>query len=48
MERQKQIEERMVVYVGKISESSSRAQLRARFEAFGPIEEISVHFRDKG
>ena len=48
MERQKQIEERRVVYVGKISESSSRAQLRARFEAFGPIEEISVHFRDKG
>lgn len=36
------------MYVGKISESSSRASIRKRFEAFGPIEEISVHFRDRG
>lgn len=47
-EKQKQVEERRVVYVGKICESTSRASLRARFEVFGPIEEISVHFRDRG
>eukprot|EP00095_Tigriopus_kingsejongensis_P009520 maker-scaffold561_size136864-snap-gene-0.19 protein:Tk09520 transcript:maker-scaffold561_size136864-snap-gene-0.19-mRNA-1 annotation:"PREDICTED: uncharacterized protein LOC100870622" len=47
-EKKKQIEERRVVYVGRICESTSRASLRTRFEAFGPIEEISVHFRDRG
>ncbi|XP_059083776.1 serine-rich adhesin for platelets-like isoform X3 [Tigriopus californicus] len=47
-EKKKQVEERRVVYVGKICESTSRASLRSRFEVFGPIEEISVHFRDRG
>ena len=46
--QQRQVEERRVVYVGRISEGTTRADLRKRFEAFGPIEEISVHFRDRG
>ena len=46
--QQRQVEERRVVYVGRISENTSRADLRKRFEVFGPIEEISVHFRDRG
>ena len=41
-------EERRVVYVGKIAEGTTRADLRKRFEVFGPILEISVHFRDRG
>ena len=47
-ERQRQVEERRIVYVGRIKEGTTRADLRHRFEVFGPIDEISVHFRDKG
>jgi len=46
--QQRQVEERRVVYVGRIAEGTTRAEIRARFEVFGPIEEISVHFRDRG
>merc|ERR1719433_848404 len=46
--KQRQVEERRVVYVGRITEGITRADLRKRFETFGPIEEISVHFRDRG
>lgn len=34
--------------MGKIAEGTTRADLRKRFEVFGPILEISVHFRDRG
>ena len=44
----RQVEERRIVYVGKIAEGTTRADIRRRFEVFGPIEEISVHFRDHG
>ena len=47
-ENSRQVEERRVVFVGKISENTTRADLRKRFEVFGPIVEISVHFRDRG
>ena len=46
--QQRQVEERRVVYVGRVSEGTTRADLRTRFEVFGPIEEISLHFRDRG
>merc|ERR1719510_899060 len=46
--KQRQVEERRVVYVGRITEGTTRADLRKRFETFGAIEEISVHFRDRG
>ena len=47
-EKQRQIEERRIIYVGKIEEGTTRANLRQRFEVFGPIDEISLHFRDRG
>ena len=47
-ENSRQVEERRVVYVGKIAEGTTRADLRKRFEVFGPIVDISVHFRDRG
>ncbi len=47
-DKQRQIEERRIVYVGRIAEGVTRADLRKRFEVFGPVEEISVHFRDRG
>jgi len=48
MEKKKQIEERRVVYVGQIEEGMTKAQLRERFQAFGPIVDISLHFRERG
>ncbi|XP_049958602.1 formin-J isoform X4 [Schistocerca serialis cubense] len=47
-EKQRQVEERRVIYVGRIDEGTSKAQLRKRFEVFGPIIDISVHFREHG
>jgi peroxisome proliferator-activated receptor gamma coactivator-related protein 1 len=47
-ERQRQVEERRVVYVGKIQEGTLKDDLRKRFQVFGPIVDISVHFRDFG
>ena len=47
-ENERRNEERRIVYVGKIAEGTTRADLRKRFEVFGPILEISVHFRDRG
>ena len=46
--RAKQVEERKVVYVGRIEEGITKADLRTRFEKFGPISDISVHFRERG
>ena len=42
------VEERKIVYVGKIEEGTLKSDLRTRFEAFGPILDISVHFRERG
>ena len=47
-EDERRNEERRIVYVGKIAEGTTRADLRSRFEVFGPVMEISVHFRDRG
>jgi RNA recognition motif-containing protein len=38
--------ERKIVYVGRIPDGFTRRQLRKRFERFGEIEEVSVHFRE--
>ncbi|XP_006899338.1 PREDICTED: peroxisome proliferator-activated receptor gamma coactivator 1-alpha isoform X3 [Elephantulus edwardii] len=47
-QRQKAIEERRVIYVGKIRPDTTRAELRDRFEVFGEIEECTVNLRDDG
>ncbi|XP_065454234.1 peroxisome proliferator-activated receptor gamma coactivator 1-alpha isoform X4 [Chrysemys picta bellii] len=47
-QRQKAIEERRVMYVGKIRADTTRTELRDRFEVFGEIEECTVHLRDDG
>ncbi|KYN34232.1 Peroxisome proliferator-activated receptor gamma coactivator-related protein 1 [Trachymyrmex septentrionalis] len=46
--KQREIEERRVVYVGRIDEGITKSDLRKRFEIFGPVEDISVHFREHG
>lgn len=37
-----------MIYVGKIAEGTTRADLRRRFEVFGPVVDVSLHFRDRG
>ncbi|XP_032680603.1 pinin isoform X2 [Odontomachus brunneus] len=44
-EWQRQVEERRVVYVGGIEDGTTKAELRKRFEKFGRIVEVSLHFR---
>lgn len=36
------------VYAGKVPEGTTRVQIREWFSRFGPIAEVSLHFRDTG
>uniref|UniRef100_A0A672NLK2 PPARG coactivator 1 alpha n=1 Tax=Sinocyclocheilus grahami TaxID=75366 RepID=A0A672NLK2_SINGR len=45
---QKAIEERRVVYVGRLRTNSTRTELKCRFEVFGEIEECTVNLRHDG
>lgn len=47
-QRQKAIEERRVIYVGKIGPDTTRTELQDRFEVFGEIEECTVNLQDDG
>lgn len=47
-ERIKEVEERRIVYVGGLSASTSKESLRRRFQVFGPITNVSIHFREYG
>ncbi|XP_067893575.1 peroxisome proliferator-activated receptor gamma coactivator 1-alpha isoform X2 [Heterodontus francisci] len=47
-QRQKAIEERRVIYVGKVRGDIARTELKRRFEVFGEIEECTVHLREDG
>ncbi|XP_047659616.1 peroxisome proliferator-activated receptor gamma coactivator-related protein 1 isoform X2 [Tachysurus fulvidraco] len=46
--KQKAIEERRVVYVGRIRGTMTKDELRERFALFGKIEDCTVHFRSRG
>ncbi|XP_014009808.2 peroxisome proliferator-activated receptor gamma coactivator-related protein 1 [Salmo salar] len=46
--KEKAIEERRVVYVGRIRGTMTREELRERFSLYGEIEECTLHFRDHG
>ncbi|MGH0153458.1 UNVERIFIED_CONTAM: hypothetical protein FKN15_075452 [Acipenser sinensis] len=47
-QRQKAIEEKRVVYVGRLRSDITRTELKHRFEVFGEIEECTVNLRDDG
>nr|XP_055068379.1 peroxisome proliferator-activated receptor gamma coactivator 1-alpha isoform X1 [Misgurnus anguillicaudatus] len=47
-QRQKALEERRVVYVGRLRADSTRTELKRRFEVFGEIEECTVNLRHDG
>ncbi|XP_018495832.1 peroxisome proliferator-activated receptor gamma coactivator-related protein 1 [Galendromus occidentalis] len=40
--------DRQVLYVGQIQEGTTRNQIREKFDRFGPIAEVSLHFRETG
>lgn len=46
--KRQQIEERRIIYVGKIPNDYTRKKLYSRFQRFGAIEEVSLHFREHG
>nr|XP_046258387.1 peroxisome proliferator-activated receptor gamma coactivator-related protein 1 [Scatophagus argus] len=46
--KEKAIEERRVVYVGRIRGTMTQKELKERFSLFGEIEECTLHFRDQG
>ncbi|KAL0964206.1 hypothetical protein UPYG_G00320730 [Umbra pygmaea] len=47
-QKEKAIEERRVVYVGRIRGTMTRKELKDRFSLYGEIEECTLHFRDHG
>ncbi|XP_070613086.1 peroxisome proliferator-activated receptor gamma coactivator 1-alpha isoform X5 [Erythrolamprus reginae] len=47
-ERQKAVEERRVIYVGRLGSGATRTELRDRFEVFGEIEECTLNLQDDG
>ncbi|XP_059173839.1 uncharacterized protein LOC131954274 [Physella acuta] len=47
-ERVKAMEERRIVYVGKIPNDYSKRQLYQRFQCFGEIKEVKLNFREHG
>ncbi|XP_023146168.2 peroxisome proliferator-activated receptor gamma coactivator 1-beta-like isoform X1 [Amphiprion ocellaris] len=48
IQKLKAIDERRVVYVGRIRRSMTHDELRERFSQFGEVECVSLHFRDRG
>ncbi|XP_036401492.1 peroxisome proliferator-activated receptor gamma coactivator-related protein 1-like [Megalops cyprinoides] len=46
--KEKAIEERRVVYVGRIRGGMTRKELKERFSQYGEIEECTLHFREYG
>ncbi|KAK2815781.1 hypothetical protein Q5P01_026248 [Channa striata] len=48
IQKLKAIDERRVVYVGRICRSMTHDELRERFSQFGEVECVSLHFRDRG
>ncbi|XP_032081629.1 peroxisome proliferator-activated receptor gamma coactivator-related protein 1 isoform X2 [Thamnophis elegans] len=46
--KERAIEERRVVFIGKIHNRMTRAELRHRFSVFGDIEDCTLHFREHG
>ena len=44
----KDIEERKIIYVGKIPDGTTKTDIRYWFGQFGAIKEVSIHFRDRG
>lgn len=42
------VEERRIVYVGRIEQETTKEILRKKFIAYGPIKNITIHYKDTG
>ncbi|XP_036323451.1 uncharacterized protein LOC118737200 [Rhagoletis pomonella] len=42
------VEERRIVYVGRIEEETTKEMLRRKFLPYGIIKQISIHYKDNG
>ncbi|CAD7083730.1 unnamed protein product [Hermetia illucens] len=42
------VEERRIVYVGRIERETSKEDLKRKFISYGPIRQITVHYKDTG
>ncbi|XP_047674411.1 peroxisome proliferator-activated receptor gamma coactivator 1-alpha isoform X3 [Tachysurus fulvidraco] len=47
-QQKRAIEERRVLYVGRLRADSTRSELKRRFEVFGEIEECAINLRHNG
>ena len=47
-EKKSQVDDRRVIYCGKIQEGTLKSDLRTRFQVFGPVTDVSLHFRERG
>uniref|UniRef100_A0A8C5I5A2 RRM domain-containing protein n=1 Tax=Gouania willdenowi TaxID=441366 RepID=A0A8C5I5A2_GOUWI len=47
-QREKAIEERRVLYVGRLRSDCTRTELKRRFQVFGEIEDCAVNLKDDG
>lgn len=47
-DRLREVEERRVIYVGRLTNSTTKETLRNRFSRFGSITNISLHSRQHG
>ncbi|XP_055904644.1 uncharacterized protein LOC129940359 [Eupeodes corollae] len=42
------VEERRIVYVGRIEKETTKEILRQKFLSYGPIKQITIHYKDTG
>lgn len=42
------VEERRIVYVGRIEEETTKEDLKRKFLAYGSIKQITIHYKDNG
>lgn len=42
------LEERRIVYVGRIEQTTTKDDLKIKFIAYGPIKQITLHHKENG
>ncbi|XP_030369743.1 uncharacterized protein LOC115620580 isoform X2 [Scaptodrosophila lebanonensis] len=42
------VEERRIVYVGRIEQETTKEMLRRKFVSYGPIKQITIHYKENG
>lgn len=42
------VEERRIVYVGRIEQETSKEDLKRKFITYGPVRQITLHYKDTG